>query len=141
MAEGAASIIGILAATASVARSLTGLVGELRNAPEDVMDLRQELQNLSALVQSAHDVTVKHPLRSEEAPLAETVTGCLDRCQAVMLDIREQLKHFLSSSGSGMRSPMRLLSWTMRRAEIRSLRDKLRDSKASLQLSIMVLTA
>ncbi|SPO03227.1 uncharacterized protein DNG_05909 [Cephalotrichum gorgonifer] len=135
-----AGITGILAFTATAARSLTTLVASIRDAPDDISDLQLELQNLSALIQSAHDVVVKHPLRLEDAPLAETVGVYLERCQEIMDAIRVQLKQFMSRE-SGRRSPMRMITWTIRKGEIRNLRDRLRDSKAGLQLSITTLNA
>ena len=135
-----AGIVGVLAFTASTARSLTTLTAAVRDAPNDIVDLRLELQNLSALIQSAHDVVSKHPMRPDDAPLAETVRDCLEHCQVIMQSIQSQLKQFLSKSG-GRRSPMRVISWTMRKSEIRSLRVRLGDSKASLQLAITVLNA
>lgn len=136
-----ASIAGLMAFAASTARNLTTLMASVRDAPDDIFDLRVELENLSALIQCAYNVAAKHPLRPEDAPLAETVSDCLGRCQVVMAAIEVQLKQFLSRSGGGRRSPIRMISWTMRKGEIRNLRDRLRDSKASLQLAISVLNA
>ena len=58
-----AGITGILTFTATAARNLTTLAASVRDAPDDIVDLQLELQNLSALIQSAHDVVVQHLLR------------------------------------------------------------------------------
>jgi hypothetical protein len=138
-----AGITGILAFTGQLARNLTTLTSEIRDAPDDIVDLQSELQNLVSLIRSAQDVAAKYGLHAEDAPLAETVKNCLEQCQTTMEAIREQLKVFLSvSSGSGRRSPMgvrRTLFWVMRKGEIQNLRNRLRDSKASLSLAVMVL--
>lgn len=136
----AASITGVLAFTAKSTREVMAMISEIRDAPDDIEDLRLELQNLTSLIESTHGLATKYPLYPECKPLQDTVTECLDRCRTILEAIRLQLKSFVSR-GIGRRSPMRVISWTMRRGEIRSLRDRLRDSKAMLDLSVTVLNS
>jgi len=131
----AASITGVLTFTASVLK----LVGDIREAPEEMLDLRTELHNLAAILRSADEVTTRYGVRAEDAPLVDTVRQHLDHCRLVTEAIRSQLAPLVGSAGAGRRSPMRALRWTLRRGEIRSLRGRLRDAKAGLQLAVTVL--
>jgi hypothetical protein len=132
-----AGITGVLAFTAKLTREVIALASEIRDAPEDITDLRLELQHLSSLIQSTDDLSTKYPLRPDCKPLGDTVIECLERCRTVMEAIKLQLRKFVSS-GIARRSPMRMISWTMRKDKIQNLRSKLRDSKAMLELSITV---
>ena len=129
-----ASVTGLLAFTGSVIK----IAAEVREAPEEMLDLRTELRNLSAILRSAADVSTRYGVRVEDAPLIDTVQQHLDVCQAAMESIRSHLTDFVRP-GTGRRSPIRVLRWTMRRGEIKTLRNRLRDAKAGLQLAVTVL--
>ncbi|KAK3343382.1 ankyrin repeat-containing domain protein [Lasiosphaeria hispida] len=136
-----ASITGLLAFTAKITREIITLISEVRDAPEEITDLKFELQNLSSLIRSAHDLVTRNQLQPDDKPLEDTTTECLEQCRSILTEIGTKLKPFVSSS-SGRRSPLpQSWSWVLHKGRIRNLQDRLRNSRAMLELSITVLSA
>ena len=147
-----ASIAGVLAFSAQLTRQVATILSEVRDAPTEIQDLNSELQNLSSIIRASHRLlttttttTTTHALRPEDKPLEATVAECLDRCQAVMGDIKSQLtsRFYLQQGGGGGggRSILRAISWVVRKNEIRNSKDRLRDSRAMFELAFTVLHA
>jgi len=134
-----ASITGILAFAAKITGETITLLSDIRDAPDEISDLRFELQNLSSLVQSTHHLIGRNQPKPDDKPLEDTTTDCLQQCLSIVDDIRVKLKSFLS--GSGRRSPLpQSWSWVFHKTSIRNLKDRLRNSRAMLSLSVTVLT-
>lgn len=133
-------VVGVLAFTLKLAGEVTVLISDIRNAPEDIIQLRMELQDLSDILDWVQTLTGRHQLRPEDRPLEITVIAQLERCRSTMEDIKQRLGRFFSK-GIGRRSPLQLISWRIRKSEVRDLKDRLRDSRAQLQLSVLVLNA
>lgn len=135
-----ASITGIIAFAAKTAQSLTTLITEIRDAPTEIADLRIELDSLSSILTSAQSLSTTYTLRKEDAVLIQTLSQCVAFCQECMHELRLVVAPFAAGArGSGRRSPMRMISWTMHKGEVKNLSGKLRDRKASLTLAISVL--
>jgi hypothetical protein len=135
-----AGITGVLAFTGQCTRQIIAIIAKIQNAPDEITDLRFELQHLSSLVQSAHNVLLRNKPRPEDRPLEDTVKECLQRCQDIMKDIEKQLSHFFNKN-TGRRSPLRAVNWFFQSGQITALKDRLRDSRAMLELSITVLNS
>ena len=133
-------VAGLLAFTFKLAGEVTVLISDIQNAPEDIMQLRVELQDLSDILDWTQTLSKRHRLRPEYRPLEITVISQLERCRDTMEDIKLKLRRFFNN-GTARGSALQIISWRMRKSEIRDLKDKLRDSRAQLQLSVLVLNA
>ncbi|KAI0124033.1 ankyrin [Xylariales sp. AK1849] len=134
----AASIAGVVTLAVSTARTLLTLASEIRDAPEEIIHVRRDVQNLGSVLRSLESMTAKADLGEEDRALTESLTEYLCLCQTTMEAIADLLKGF-TRKGSGRRSPMRMLGWTMRKGEIRALRARLQEGKASLNITISAL--
>ncbi|KAH6685913.1 ankyrin [Plectosphaerella plurivora] len=131
----AASITGVLAFAAATARSLVTLVQEVRDAPEDVIATGRDVRSLAAILASAHDTCARHDLDVEEKDLAAALAEYVDMCQEAMQGLRIILRP-LAAGGSSVRF---VLGWTMRRGDVKALRGRLNEGKASLNLALSAL--
>ncbi len=135
----ASGIGGLIALAASTAQGLTTLITDIRNAPAEIEDLKQDLQALDTVIKTTANLYQVYGLKVEDAALSETFSGILEGCVRPMQNLEKVLQRFSGSdSKSGRRSPMVMMLWTMRKGEIRGLRDRLRDGKASLTLAVDV---
>ncbi|EEY21378.1 ankyrin [Verticillium alfalfae VaMs.102] len=136
----AASVTGVLAFAASTARGLHSLVMEIRDAREDISAVGRDVQSLVAVLASAQETCTKYDICREDKALAVALGDYLDMCQEAMQGIHILLKPLASTGGGGKRSPLRFaLGWTVRKSEIRGLRARLNEGKASLNLTLSAL--
>ncbi|KAG7116017.1 putative ankyrin repeat protein like [Verticillium longisporum] len=136
----AASVTGVLAFAASTARGLHSLLMEIRDAPEDISAVGRDVQSLVAVLASAQETCTKYDICREDKALAVALGDYLDMCQEAMQGMHILLKPLASTGGGGKRSPLRFaLGWTMRKSEIRGLRARLNEGKASLNLKLSAL--
>lgn len=131
----AASITGVLAFAAATARSLATLVQEVRDAPDDVLATGRDVRSLTAILIAAHDTCARHDLDEEDKDLAAALAEYVDMCQEAMQGLRAILRP-LAAGGSSMRF---VLGWTMRRGDVKALRGRLNEGKASLNLALSAL--
>ncbi|KAK4221380.1 ankyrin repeat-containing domain protein [Podospora fimiseda] len=132
----AASLTGVLAFTFKITKEVLALIDEIRDAPDDIDDLKLQVKHLPPLIESIQTLTVTYRLPPGITGLQETLENYLKHCQGVLDAIKVQLGKFISR-GSGKKSPMRIIGWAMRKSEIRNLRDRLRESQAMLQTSVV----
>ncbi|KAI2465346.1 ankyrin [Annulohypoxylon bovei var. microspora] len=133
-----ASAVGVVAFAASTARTLISLIQEMADAPEEILHIRRDVQNLSAVLGSIQDIWARYDLKSEDLALVTSLTEYLSLCQDSMQSIRVLLVP-LAKKGNGRKSPMRMVGWVMRKGEIRTLRERLQEGKASLNITISAL--
>ncbi|KAI1453669.1 ankyrin [Annulohypoxylon moriforme] len=133
-----ASVAGVVAFAASTARSLISLIQEMADAPEEILHIRRDVQNLSVVLGSVQDIWATKNLRSEDVALVTSLTEYVNLCQDSMQSIRVLLVP-LAAKGSGRRSPMRMVGWVMKKGEVKTLRERLQESKASLNITISTL--
>ncbi|KAI0891012.1 ankyrin [Annulohypoxylon nitens] len=133
-----ASVAGVVAFAASTARTLISLIQEMADAPEEILHIRRDIQNLSAVLVSIQDTWARHNLKSEDLALVTSLTEYLSLCQDSMQSIRALLVP-LAAKGSGRKSPLRMVGWVMRKGEIRTLRERLQEGKASLNITLSAL--
>lgn len=133
-----ASVAGVVALAASTARTLISLIQDMADAPEEILHIRRDVQSLSAVLGSVQDISVRYDLKSEELALVSSLTEYLSLCQDSMQSIRVLLAP-LAEKGGGRKSPLRMIGWVMRKSEIKALRERLQESKASLNITISAL--
>ncbi|KAI9703014.1 MAG: hypothetical protein M1820_006005 [Bogoriella megaspora] len=135
----ASGAIGLISVAASTAQSLNTLIADIRDAPNDIGDLTHDVGSLNTLLATTKDMYIVHGLKAQDATLSETFNNCLKACINPMAQLENLLRPYTRSSRSiGRHSFIRSISWTMRKGEIRALRERLRDGKASLTLAISV---
>ncbi|KAL7619374.1 hypothetical protein AAE478_009911 [Parahypoxylon ruwenzoriense] len=134
----AASVAGIVAFAASTARTLISLTQEMADAPNEILYIRRDVQSLAVVLGSIKDVCTKYGLRSEDLALGGSLTENVSQCQDSMQSIRVLIEP-LAVKGRGRRSPMKMVRWVMRKGEVRALRERLRENKASLNITISTL--
>lgn len=133
-----ASAVGVIAFTAQTARMLVTLTSEINDAPEEILHVRRDAQSLAAVLQTVQEVCSRSRLGPEDHSLVESLTEYVGLCQSTMLELRRKLQSF-SSSGSPRRSPLKIIGWTLRKGEIKALRERLQEGKASLSLTLLAL--
>ncbi|KAI0887053.1 ankyrin [Annulohypoxylon maeteangense] len=133
-----ASVTGVVTFAASTARSLISLIQEVADAPEEISHIRRDVQNLSVVLGSIQDIWARYDLKSEDLALVASLTEYLSLCQDSMQSIRVLLLP-LAAKGSGRRSPLRMVGWVMKKGEIKALRERLQEGKASLNITILTL--
>ncbi|KAF2101689.1 ankyrin [Rhizodiscina lignyota] len=132
-------VAGLIALVATTTQSLITIISDLRDAPADIQDVNHDVHALSSLIRTTDDLYQVYGLKADDAALTDTFNECLSGCLRPMKDLEKILQRFSGTErGGGRRSPMRVMMWTMRKGEIRGLRDRLRDSKASLTLAVSV---
>ncbi|KAI0098354.1 ankyrin [Daldinia grandis] len=131
-----ASVIGVAGLAVSTSRALISLIQEMTDAPQEILHIRRDVQNLSVVLGSLQDICAKYDLKSEDIALESSLTECIALCQDSMQSI-----HILIAplKGSGRRSPIRMVGWVMRKGEIKALRERLQEGKTSLNITISVI--
>jgi hypothetical protein len=133
-----ASAVGVIAFAAQTAKSLVTLTAEIRDAPEEILHVRRDVQALSAVLQSVREVCSKANVQAEDQPLVESLAEYVSLCQSTMVDLTKLLQSF-RSKGSARRGPLRMIEWKFRKGEIKGLRQRLQEGKASLNLTVLAL--
>lgn len=137
-----ASIAGVAAFATATARGLITVLAEFRDAPEEISHIRRDVQGLAAVLQSIHSTCQRANLSLQhEDALVQSLASYLDLCQTTMTKMEKLLKSFINKrlSGRGISRLISWTSWTVRKGEIRGLRDRLQEVKASLNLTISAL--
>ncbi|ETS85703.1 hypothetical protein PFICI_03728 [Pestalotiopsis fici W106-1] len=136
-----ASIAGVATFATATARGLITVMAEFRDAPEEISHIRRDVQGLAAVLQSIQSTCSRANLSLQDEALVQSLADYLDLCQTTMTAMEKMLKSFIDKRPKG-RSISRLISWTswtVRKGEIRGLRDRLQEVKASLNLTISAL--
>ncbi|KAM0277052.1 hypothetical protein ACHAQH_006122 [Verticillium albo-atrum] len=141
-----ASVTGVLAFAATTARALVTIVQDISDAPEEVLNIGRDVQSLAAVLATAHDTCARHDIGTEDKDLANALGEYVGMCQEAMQALRALLEPMVNGGGgggsSGRRSPIRFvqaLGWTMRKGEVKTLRGRLNEGKASLTLTLSAL--
>ncbi|RSL96778.1 hypothetical protein CEP52_011275 [Fusarium oligoseptatum] len=112
------SVIGIIQITATVALRLNSLIQGIRDAPDDIRHLQEDVANLAAVLDTTHELSEQY--QNVEAPsLTRALKGQLGTCEKSMQDIRTFLNPLVQKKG-----------------ELRDLRSRLSEGKAGLNLTI-----
>ncbi|KAI8649883.1 Helo-like-N domain-containing protein [Fusarium sp. Ph1] len=128
------SVIGIIQITATVALRLNSLVQGIRDAPDDIRHLQDDVANLAAVLDTTHELSEQY--QHVEAPsLTRALKGQLGTCEKSMQDIRTFLDPLVQKALGGNKF-IRMVEWNLKKSELRDLRGRLREGKAGLNLTI-----
>jgi hypothetical protein len=136
-------VVGLIATTVQMAQAVSALISDIKDAPADVKDLQSDVKSLAALLattQSLYDTYGRNSVQ-DAATFGVTLDICLQRCIGPLKELEELLKPFGAGSVK-KRSLGRVLSsftWVMKKGEIKGSKDRLKDAKASLTLTVSVL--
>ena len=149
-------VIGTAAVAVQAAQELKTMLGDLRDAPREVRDLRAELQSLEATFGSLRDLVDRgqRAIAASCPDLARHIEQDIRGSTELIAALREALSAFIagawlggaSGDGVGRTGVSRLLSkmvdlfnWTTSKGHVRQLRSKLNDRQFGLVLRIEVL--
>ncbi|KAH6886766.1 ankyrin repeat-containing domain protein [Thelonectria olida] len=133
------SVIGIIQLTASLAKGVTSLIQGIRDAPNDISHIHNDVVSLALVLGVAGNLFERHT--PDEAPSqTKTLTGYLQMCQTSLQEIQTFLEPLIQQ-GSGGRKLIQRVEWNIRKRELRGLQEKLSDGKAGLTLTITTLSA
>ncbi|KAF3059700.1 Ankyrin-2 [Daldinia childiae] len=76
-----ASVIGVAGLALSTSRALISLIQEMTDAPQEILHIRRDVQNLSVVLGSLQDICAKYDLKSEDLALENSLTECINLCQ------------------------------------------------------------
>ncbi|KAL6355599.1 hypothetical protein LRP88_11201 [Fusarium phalaenopsidis] len=128
------SVIGIIQITATVALRLNSLVQGIRDAPDDIRHLQDDVANLAAVLDTTHELSEQY--QHVEAPsLTRALKGQLGTCEKSMQDIRTFLNPLVQKALGGNKF-IRMVEWNLKKSELRDLRGRLSEGKAGLNLTI-----
>lgn len=131
-------VTGLVVAAVSTTQALITLIQDLKDAPAEIRQLQEELTSLSSVLQSTELLCNTYDFRVEDATLVAAVRNCVQSNSDAMASLKATLEPF-AQQGSWRRGPVRAMSWTLRKGEIRSHRSRFRDQAASLTLAVSVL--
>ncbi|KAJ4328655.1 hypothetical protein N0V84_000845 [Fusarium piperis] len=128
------SVIGIIQITATVALRLNSLIQSIRDAPDDIHHLQDDVANLAAVLDTTHELSEQY--QHVEAPsLTRALKGQLGTCEKSVQDIQSFLNPLVQKASEGKRF-IRMVEWNLKKSELRDLRERLSEGKAGLNLTI-----
>ncbi|KAM6511466.1 hypothetical protein FALCPG4_016469 [Fusarium falciforme] len=128
------SVIGIIQITATVALRLNSLIQGIRDAPDDIRRLQDDVANLAAVLDTTHELSEQY--QHVGAPsLTRALKGQLEACEKSMQDIRTFLNPLVQKATGGKKF-IRMVEWNLKKSELRDLRERLSEGKAGLNLTI-----
>ena len=136
----AASIVGLLGATAKISETLYNFVTSVKEAPKLASNVLQEVSATSACLSQLHSYLMgtKATSRSHDNLLmVEQITVALSNCVLIFSELEEIVESLKPSD------PMQLgtlFQWVRKETAIRHLFTRLQHSKASLNLMMTTLT-
>jgi hypothetical protein len=139
----ASGVAGLISLAFELSKAVSGLISDIKDAPTDIQDLDSDVKSLSALLgttQALYDTYGQDLFDDSKSSLGETFDVCLRRCLGPLQELQGVLASFSTKmQGKSMKNPMRMMSWVMKKGEVNTLKDRLKDAKASLTLTISVL--
>ncbi|KAI1776979.1 ankyrin repeat-containing domain protein [Hypoxylon cercidicola] len=135
-----ASITGIIAFTTKAAQEVIRVISDMRDAPTEISQLKGELENLNMVLQSAQTVFHGQSFKPKDVILLLSVQQCMDTCKENVSGLQSALEQIATLPfGGGTRDKvLTMWRWMQHKGEIRSQQGRLREAKASLNLSISV---
>lgn len=129
---------GVLGAALSASKATLSVINDIRDAPQNISLLGQEMNNLNLLLESTRQHIDNNKLREEDAMIAQTMNDCTVQCTVLMTALTEKLRPY-SAGGMMSRGLFKRVGFSMGKDEVKQLTENLRDSKASLQFAVTVL--
>lgn len=137
-----ASIIALFQAGGAVGKGLKK-IANLRNAPDILLALNNEVADLHCLVENIDDVLRQH---REIIGLEPIVSLCraLDRAKRTLLKLENMLAYKLTSikcKDGELHPVLDRSSWLRLENSVQRLKDEIREDKVSLSSALSVLTS
>ncbi|KAI0380489.1 ankyrin repeat-containing domain protein [Hypomontagnella monticulosa] len=130
------SIIGAIGVAASAAKAILATISSIQEAPQEICGLQAEIKNLTAILASANDYCTQAQWISDRV-LLETIKQCADDCESTLTPLDKVLQP-LARSGRRAR-PLVAVQWIIKKGEIRTMRSRMTDAKATLSMAVLVL--
>jgi hypothetical protein len=92
-----ASAIAVIATSATCAKTLLGIIKDLRDAPDDLLVLSNEVTNITCIIDEAKEVC--EGLASDDSSnpkLIETLEGLLKEAEGVLGDLTDMVSKYKS---------------------------------------------
>ena len=137
-----ASIIALFQAGGTVSKGLKKIVN-LRNAPDILLALNNEVADLHCLVENTDDVLRQHREIIGLEPIA-CLCRALDKAKRTLLELENLLAYKLTSIRCKDQESHLVLdrsSWLRLESSVQRLKDKIREDKISLSSALSVLTS
>ena len=137
-----ASIIALFQAGGTVSKGLKK-IANLRNAPDILLALNNEVADLHSLVENIDDVLRQHRDNTGLEPIV-CLCRALDRAKRTLLKLENVLAYKLTSIKSKDRESHPVLdrsSWLRLESSVQRLKDEIREDKLSLLSALSVLTS
>ncbi|MBE7179824.1 MAG: hypothetical protein INR71_01230 [Terriglobus roseus] len=128
-----AGVAGLLALGLTATEGLNTLIANFRGAPGEIKELGQELRNLRDLLERASSLHQTHGSSINDQRFASTFDEHVRACVVPIQQLDETLRK-LSCRSSVLLRPL----WAVKKGQVRDLRTRLRDAKASLSLMIVL---
>ncbi|KAI2635870.1 ankyrin repeat-containing domain protein [Hypomontagnella submonticulosa] len=130
------SIIGAIGVAATAAQTILTTISNIQEAPQEICSLQAEIKNLTAILAGAKDYCTRAQWISDRV-LLETIKQCADDCENTLKPLDEVLKP-LARSGRRLR-PLIAVQWVIKKGEIKLMRSRMTDAKATLSMAVLVL--
>ena len=137
-----ASIIALFQAGGTVGKGLKK-IANLRNAPDILLALNNEVADLHCLVENVDDVLRQHREIIGLEPIA-CLCRALNRAKRTLLKLENMLAYKLTSikCKDGEAQPvLDRSSWLRLESSVQQLKDEIREDKVSLSSALSVLTS
>ena len=137
-----ASIIALIQAGGKVSTGLKK-IANLRNAPDILLALNNEVADLHCLVENVDDVLRQHREVIGQDPIA-CLCRALDRVKRTLLKLENVLAYQLTSieCKDGESYPvLDRSSWLRLESSVQKLKDEIREDKTSLSSALSLLTS
>ena len=137
-----ASIIALFQAGGAVGKALRK-IANLRNAPDILLALNNEVADLHCLVENIDDVLRQHREIIGEEPIV-CLCRALDRAKRTLLKLENMLAYKLTSIKCKDGESHLVLdrsSWLRLENSVQRLKDEIREDKVSLSSALSVLTS
>ncbi|KAI4870963.1 ankyrin repeat-containing domain protein [Hypoxylon rubiginosum] len=135
-----AGITGIIGFTTKAIQEVIQIISDMKDAPTEISQLKGELENLKMVLQSAQTVFHRQNFKPKDVILLHSVQQCMDSCKENVSALLSALKQIAALPfGGGKRDKaLTIWRWMQRKTQIRAQQGRLREAKASLNLSITV---
>lgn len=136
MAEFAASIIAFIQLTDTVIRVCSHVIGNVRDAPRDMVIITSEVTSLRAILSCLHQDDL-HPSTAEALPTLFAPSGPIQACYKSITALERLLPKVPDdASARNMSFNLVSLSWALKESQVRKLLAEITLHKSTLLLAL-----
>lgn len=130
----AASVLAVVSAAYSSARTLYELIDGLENAPKAIAEMKIEIAEVQKVLQSLEPTLKEKP--ATLAPVFTAIEGAASACNVVTEDCTQTIEKYTTHSKDGSFSKRDRLTVTFRKSKLQSFGVRLNASKNTVQLAV-----